>query len=105
MAERILFAIRFRGEMGSAQVARLSSELGLTFHSHPKLKLPFVAFVRLSFDSGLYLLREREDRWRLECRTYGRPTEALISGWRLHAEWVVDQIDSGINQGAEAVPV
>jgi hypothetical protein len=101
----IPFAITFRAEMGSAQVARLSSELGLTFHSNPKLNLPFVAFVRLSFDSGLYLLREQGDRWRLECRTYGRPTEALIRGWRLHAEWVVDQIDSSTNHRPEMVSV
>ncbi|MGH2966363.1 MAG: hypothetical protein ACRDMH_13435 [Solirubrobacterales bacterium] len=104
MAYAVPFAITFRAEMNGAEVARLSSELGMTFHGHPKLDLPFFAFGRLDFDSGLYLLRDQGDRWRLECRTYGRPSETAIEGWELHATWVVDLIDPGIKPARETAP-
>lgn len=88
------FAILFEAEMSGAEVALMVSELGMTFHSHPKLSFEFLAFVRLDAASGLFLLREPEGLWRLECRTYGHPSAQVLDAWKAHAAWVVGRIDA-----------
>lgn len=93
MSCEVQFSIPFQAEMNGPQVARMASGLGLTFHSSPQIALPFFAFARLDADSGLFLLRESEDRWRLECRTYGEPPLRVVEGWRTRAAWVVGLID------------
>jgi hypothetical protein len=90
MSYEVPFSIPFHAEMSGAQVDWLRAELGLTFHGRPKPPAcaPY-AFGPLDRFSGLFLVEENGDDWRLECRAYRAPTAAQVARWRAAADWVV----------------
>lgn len=93
MSYEVPFSIPFHAEMSSAQVDWLRAELGLTFHGRPRPPAaPPYAFGLLDRYSGLFLVEEDEDGWRLECRAYRAPSAAQVAGWKARADWVVEAL-------------
>jgi hypothetical protein len=105
MAYAVSFVIPFRAEMSPRQVTLMTSELGMTFHAHSKLDLPFLAFARLDTDSGLLLIGDSGDRWRLECRIYGWPPARVVDARKARAAWVVGLIDPSVMPPPPASPL
>jgi hypothetical protein len=97
----VLFRIPFRARMTPRTTYLLSSELDmfLTFD----VKAPFpsanqgAGVARLDHFSGLYLFPGSEDdRWLLECRTFGSPSAEEAHAWHVNAARVVRQIDPSV---------
>jgi hypothetical protein len=93
MSYQVSFSIPFHAEMSSPQVDWLRAELGLTFHGRPKPPAcPPYAFGLLDPYSGLFLVEEDGEDWRLECRSYRAPSPEQIADWKARADWVVEAL-------------
>lgn len=93
MSYQVPFSIPFHTQMSSAQLDWLRAELSLTYHGKPRPPAdPPYAFGVLDRYSGLFLVEEENDDWRLECRTYRRPDMALVAGWKARADWVIEAL-------------
>lgn len=98
---RTLFSIDFHADMTDAALARLAGRLGMATHTHPKLYASPVppAVGRLDFYSGLFLVPgDGEDAWRLEARTWGRPSDTAVRRWQLSALGAVHELDHHISE-------
>lgn len=82
---RVLFRVGFESDMRVADADRLRSNLNMTLHldrKHPAITPP-LGITRLDRDSGLFLVRDAEHEWALECRTWGDPPTPVVRGWWL----------------------
>ena len=95
MAYEVPFSLPIHAELSGRPLGLLVSELGMWTHVQPKQErsIPY-AMAQLDPYTGLYLLRgEAEGQWTLQCRAYRPPPPASLRQWRLHADWVVAQLD------------
>lgn len=95
----MLFSVRFRSEMGDADLARLALLLDMSTNMAAKMRPdpaePGVA--RLDRFSGLYLARgEQDGEWLLEGRTWGIPSEAQVRRWHVRAAQAAHRLDPGV---------
>ncbi len=97
---RTLFSIQFQSAMDEDDSARLRAQLGMTTNfqrQHPAVEPP-LGCAQLDADSGLFLAREGEDRWALQCRSWGSPSAKAVERWRLSASHVVHQLDASVGR-------
>lgn len=94
----VIFEVPFRSVMSDADLAVLARLLDLSTHMLTKMRpdpnSPGVA--RLDHFSGLFLERAGEGRWRLEGRTWGRPSPRTVHEWHLLAAQAARRLDPAV---------